>query len=44
MKLGKMQPELSTLFNSPVYLVPQAGLKPAIWESILSSAWEVYAT
>jgi uncharacterized protein len=43
MTLGKMKRELSTLFQRPVDLVPQEGLKPAIREAVLSSAQEVYA-
>jgi hypothetical protein len=42
--LGRMQRELSVLFNRRVDLVPQAGLKPIIRESILNSAQEVYAS
>jgi predicted nucleotidyltransferase len=41
--LGKMQRELSAIFQRPVDLVPQDGLKPVIRESVLSSAQEVYA-
>jgi uncharacterized protein len=41
--LGKMQRELSAIFQRPVDLVPQDGLKPVIRESIISSAQEVYA-
>ena len=41
--LGKMRRELSGIFQRPVDLVPQDGLKPAIRENILSSAQEVYA-
>jgi predicted nucleotidyltransferase len=40
--LGKMQRELSAIFQRPVDLVPQDGLKPVIRESVLSSAQEVY--
>ena len=43
MTLGHMKRELSTLFQRPVDLVPQEGLKPIIRESVLSSAEEVYA-
>ena len=43
MALGHMQRELSALFQRPVDLVPQDGLKPVIRESVLSSAEEVYA-
>jgi hypothetical protein len=42
--LGKMKRELSEIFQRPVDLVPQEGLKPAIRETVLSSALEVYAT
>jgi predicted nucleotidyltransferase len=42
--LGKMKRELSKIFNRPIDLVPQDGLKPAIRESVLSSAMEVYAS
>ena len=42
--LGRMQRELSAMFNRRVDLVPQAGLKPIIRESILNSAQEVYAS
>ena len=41
--LGKMQRELSTIFQRPVDLVPQDGLKSVIRETVLSSAQEVYA-
>ncbi len=41
--LGRMKRELSALFQRPVDLVPQDGLKPVIRESVLSSAEEVYA-
>jgi uncharacterized protein len=44
MTLGKMKRELSEMFQRPVDLVPQEGLKPAIREIVLSSAQEVYAT
>jgi predicted nucleotidyltransferase len=43
MTLGKMKKELSLLFQRPVDLVLQDGLKPAIREAVLSSAQEVYA-
>lgn len=42
--LGRMQRELSTMFNRRVDLVPQAGLKPVIREAVLASAQEVYVT
>jgi predicted nucleotidyltransferase len=41
--LSRMQRELSALFQRPVDLVPMDGLKPAIRESVLSSAQDVYA-
>jgi predicted nucleotidyltransferase len=41
--LGKMRRELSGIFQRPVDLVPQEGLKPAIRETVISSAREVYA-
>jgi len=44
MTLGKMQRELATIFQRPVDLVPQDGLKPVIREEVLASAQEVYAT
>ena len=43
MTLGKMERELSGIFQRPVDLVPQEGLKPAIREAVLASAQEVYA-
>ena len=43
MALGHMKRELSAIFRRPVDLVPQDGLKPAIRESVLSSAKEIYA-
>jgi len=43
MTLGKMKRELSTLFQRPVDLIPQEGLKPVIREAVLSSSQEVYA-
>jgi uncharacterized protein len=43
MTLGKMKRELSGIFQRPVDLVPQDGLKPAIREAVLSTAQEVYA-
>ncbi len=43
MTLGKMQRELEALFQRPVDLVPQDGLKALIREEILSTAQEVYA-
>jgi uncharacterized protein len=44
MTLGKMKRELTDLFQRQVDLVPQEGLKPAIRESVISSALEVYAS
>jgi predicted nucleotidyltransferase len=44
MTLGKMQRELATIFQRPVDLIPQDGLKPVIREEVLNSAQEVYAT
>jgi predicted nucleotidyltransferase len=41
--LGRMKRELSEIFQRPVDLVLQEGLKPAIREVVLSSAQEVYA-
>ena len=41
--LGRMKRELSVIFQRPVDLIPQDGLKPAIREIVLSSAQEVYA-
>jgi hypothetical protein len=43
MTLGKMKRELSGIFQRPVDLVPQDGLKPVIREAVISSAQEVYA-
>ncbi len=43
MTLGRMKRELGALFQRPVDLVPQDGLKPSIRESVLSSAEELYA-
>ena len=42
--LGQMQRELAAIFNRPVDLVPQDGLKPVIRESVLSEAQELYAS
>jgi predicted nucleotidyltransferase len=41
--LGKMQRELAVIFNRPVDLVPQDGLKPVIRDSVLLEAQEIYA-
>jgi len=43
MTWGRMQRELSALFNRPVDLVPEFGLKPAIREAVIASAQEIYA-
>ena len=42
--LGRMQRELSVMFNRRVDLVPQEGLKPIIRESVITTALEVYAS
>jgi uncharacterized protein len=44
MTLSRMQRELSALFNRPVDLVPQAGLKPVIRDAVIASAQEIYAS
>ena len=41
--LGRMQRELGQLLGRPVDLVPKAGLKPLVRESVLASAESVYA-
>jgi hypothetical protein len=41
--LGRMQRELSAMFNRRVDLVPQEGLKPVIREAVIASAQVVYA-
>ncbi len=41
--MSRMQRELSALLGRPVDLVPREGLKPIIWETVLSSAEELYA-
>jgi uncharacterized protein len=41
--LGQMKRELTELFQRPVDLVPQDGLKPVIRESVLAEARELYA-
>jgi len=41
--LGQMKRELSALFQRPVDLVPQDGLKPAIRDAVLASSQEIYA-
>ena len=43
MTLGRMKRELSALFDRDVDLVTQEGLKPAIRESVIASARELYA-
>jgi predicted nucleotidyltransferase len=43
MTLGKMRRELEAIFQRPVDLVPQDGLKPVIRDEILAEAQEVYA-
>jgi predicted nucleotidyltransferase len=40
--LGEMKQELSGLFQRPVDLFPQDGLKPIIRDSILSSAQVIF--
>lgn len=40
--LGQMQRELATIFNHPVDLVPQDGLKPVIRDIVLGEARELY--
>lgn len=41
--LSRLRRELEALFNRPVDLVPQEGLKPRIRESVLASAELLYA-
>ena len=41
--LAKMQRELAELAHRPVDLVPKAGLKPTIRESVLAAAQVIYA-
>jgi predicted nucleotidyltransferase len=43
MTLGRMKRELAALFQRPVDLVPQDGLKPAIRDEVLKSAEVLYA-
>jgi uncharacterized protein len=43
MTLGKMRRELSDMFQRPVDLVLQEGLKQAIKDAVISSAEEIYA-
>ena len=40
--LGQMQRELTGIFNRPVDLVPQDGLKPVIRDSVLGEARELF--
>jgi hypothetical protein len=42
--LGRLRRELEALFNRPVDLVPQDGLKSRIRDSVLASAEPIYAT
>jgi uncharacterized protein len=41
--LGKLQGELSALFDRAVDLVPKRGLKPILRQAVLASAEVVYA-
>ena len=41
--LGKMRRELEAIFDRPVDLVPQEGIKPILREVILSEAQDLYA-
>lgn len=41
--LGKLQAELTTVFQRAVDLVPKRGLKPVIRQAVLASAEVVYA-
>ena len=41
--LAKMQRELAALTHRPVDLVPRAGLKPTIRDSVLADARVIYA-
>ena len=43
MALGRMQRELAELLGRRVDLVPRDGLKPQIRDSVLDSAWVLYA-
>lgn len=43
MTLGRMKRELSGIFQRPVDVVPQEGLKSSIRQAILASAQEIYA-
>ena len=42
--LGQMRRELMAIFQRPVDLVPQDGLKPQIREAVLAGAEQIYAT
>ncbi len=42
--LGRMQRELTDLFQKPVDLVPRQGLKERIRDRVLAEAVEIYAT
>ena len=42
--LGRMKRELAAILNRPIDLVPQDGLKPAIRDSVLASAREIYTS
>jgi len=42
--LGRLRRELEALFNRPVDLVPQDGLKSRVRDSVLASAEPIYAT
>jgi hypothetical protein len=41
--LGRLRRELERLFNRPVDLVPQDGLKPHIRDDVLASSEPIYA-
>ena len=41
--LGRMQRELTALFERPVDLVPKDGLKPVIRQDVLASTEVIYA-
>ncbi len=43
MTLSKMQRELVVIFQRPVDLVPQDGLKSVIRDQVLATAQEIYA-
>ncbi len=44
LKLGQMQRDLMDIFNRPVDLVPQDGLKLVIRDSVMGEAREIYAS